>query len=236
MYTAQMVTMRLFRFIERGEPAAYRLVNSQQHMGSHDPRMKTGRITRKGVILGELMRNRPALAGLSFFAGTIDMKNTSIKAQAMVEFALVLPILLLVIVGLLEVGRAIFMYSALFSAAREGVRYGSAAGNNLIGVPLYQDCAGIREAARTAGILLNLQDDEIVIEYDHGPETGVFASCSDPDGADENVIVTSGDRILVNISTNYAPMIPLFVPLASRTIEISSARTITGVITIHDTP
>lgn len=164
------------------------------------------------------------------------MKIRSPKAQAMVEFALVLPILLLVIVGLLEVGRAIFLYSAVFSAAREGVRYGSASGNNLLGVPLYQDCAGVREAARNAGILLSLQDDDILIEYDHGPETDVFASCSDPDGVDEDVVVASGDRILVNITTNYDPMIPLFIPLASRTIDISSARTITGIITIHNTP
>ena len=155
------------------------------------------------------------------------------KAQAMVEFALVLPILLLVIVGLLEVGRAIFMYSAIFSATREGVRYGSAAGNNLAGNPLYQDCLGIREAAKNAGILLNLQDDDITIEYDHGPGLGVFASCADADGLDESVDVLSGDRIIVTIEAAYAPMVPLFVPLTPRTINASSARTITGVITIH---
>lgn len=161
-------------------------------------------------------------------------KPQSIRAQAMVEFALVLPILLLLIVGLLEVGRAIFMYSAIFSAAREGVRYGSASGNNLAGDPLYQDCAGIRDAAKNAGILLALQDNDIVIEYDHGPGSSVFASCTDADGVDESVSVTTGDRILVTIETQYAPMIPLFVPLSPRTIDAFSARTITGVITIHE--
>ena len=155
------------------------------------------------------------------------------KAQAMVEFALVLPILMLVIVGLLEVGRAIFIYSGLSSATREGVRSGSAAGNNLDGNPLYQDCLGIREAAKKAGIFLNLQDENILIEYDHGPGSGVFASCADADGLDESVHVVSGDRILIVIEAEYAPMIPLFVPLTPRTINASSARTFTGIITIH---
>jgi hypothetical protein len=154
--------------------------------------------------------------------------------QAMVEFALVLPILLLVIVGLLEVGRAIFLYTSLFSATREGVRYGSAAGDNLAGNPLYQDCLGIRAAAQKAGVLLNLQNDDITIDYDHGPGTSIFASCADPDGLEEDVHVATGDRILVTIETQYDPMVPLFIPLASRTITSSSARTITGVITIHD--
>jgi len=166
----------------------------------------------------------------------MDKPISRMKAQSMVEFALVLPILLLVIVGLLEVGRAIFMYSSLFTAAREGVRYGSAAGNNPFGDPLYQDCAGIRNAAQRAGILLNLQDGDILIEFDHGPGTGIFATCSDVDGVDESVDVVTGDRILVTIETTYDPMIPLFVPLSPRTITAASARTITGVITIHTPP
>lgn len=156
------------------------------------------------------------------------------KAQAMVEFALVLPILMLLIVGLLETGRAIFMYSGIFTASREGVRYGSAAGDNLAGNPLYQDCLGIKNAAKNAGILLNLQDDNITIQYDHGPGTSIFATCSDADGLDESVHVTTGDRILVTIEAQYEPMIPLFVPLSPKTMNAFSARTITGILTIHD--
>ena len=160
-------------------------------------------------------------------------KFKSPHAQAMVEFALVLPILMLVIVGLLEAGRAIFMYSSTITASREGVRYGSAAGNNLAGDPLYQDCMGIRNAARKSGLLLDLQDDDITIEYDHGPGTSVFATCSDADGLDESVHVSTGDRILITVNAQYIPMIPLFVPLTPKTLTSFSARTITGVITIH---
>jgi Flp pilus assembly protein TadG len=44
------------------------------------------------------------------------------KGQSMVEFALVVPLLILVIVGIFELGRAFFAYIAITNAAREGVR------------------------------------------------------------------------------------------------------------------
>ena len=42
----------------------------------------------------------------------------------MLEFALVLPVLLLVIIGVLDLGRAFFSSIALANIAREGARYG----------------------------------------------------------------------------------------------------------------
>ena len=50
------------------------------------------------------------------------------KAQAMVEFALALPLLLLLLYGILETGRLLFMYSTVVTASRQAVRYGSATG------------------------------------------------------------------------------------------------------------
>lgn len=44
------------------------------------------------------------------------------RSQAMTEFALVAPILLLMIFGIIDFGRAIYIYSTLVAAANEGVR------------------------------------------------------------------------------------------------------------------
>ena len=44
------------------------------------------------------------------------------RGQGLVEFALVLPVLILVIFGVLELGRAFFAYIAITNAAREGAR------------------------------------------------------------------------------------------------------------------
>lgn len=48
------------------------------------------------------------------------------RGAAMVEMALVLPIVILLFLGMIDFGRAIFLYNNLANAAREGARYGSA--------------------------------------------------------------------------------------------------------------
>ena len=45
------------------------------------------------------------------------------SGQTLVEFTLLLPIFLLLIIGFLDVGRAVFYYSSLSNATREGARY-----------------------------------------------------------------------------------------------------------------
>lgn len=44
------------------------------------------------------------------------------RAQSLVEFALILPILILIILGVIEMGYALFIYSQVENAAREGAR------------------------------------------------------------------------------------------------------------------
>jgi Flp pilus assembly protein TadG len=44
------------------------------------------------------------------------------RGQALVEFALVLPIALILLLAVFDVGRAVFLYNGLTNAAREGAR------------------------------------------------------------------------------------------------------------------
>ena len=44
--------------------------------------------------------------------------------QELVEFALILPLLLLLFLGIIEFGRAMLAYNTIANAAREGARYG----------------------------------------------------------------------------------------------------------------
>ena len=46
------------------------------------------------------------------------------KGQSLVEFALLLPVFVLAVVVVFDLGRAIYYYSAIHNAAREGARYG----------------------------------------------------------------------------------------------------------------
>src|SRR3989304_5916059 len=91
-----------------------------------------------------------------------------VKAQALTEFALSLTVLLMVVYGLLETGRLLFIYASTVTAARQAVRYGSATGINDSGAPYYQDCDGIRAAVQNVGFINRFDNSDILIAYDRG--------------------------------------------------------------------
>ena len=103
-------------------------------------------------------------------------KTKQETAQGMVEFALVLPMLLLVIFGIIELGRMVVIYTSVSSSSREAARYASASGRSGSNVPYYLDCNGIRSAAKRVAVFVPIQDANIQIMYDHGPNTGVYAN------------------------------------------------------------
>jgi len=148
------------------------------------------------------------------------MKHIRKPGQAMVEFALILPLLLLIIVGIFEFGRVMFIYSNLFNAAREGVRYG---------VTNPRDFAGIETHATDKVSLVNTADVtfHLVVEYDTGPGTATFV--------DQDAVV-AGNRVLVSIQYDLIPMTPLLLPIVSQfPLNTQAARTIQTVGTIITT-
>lgn len=76
--------------------------------------------------------------------GGIERMRTRTKGTALVEFALVAPLLLLVLAGVLDYGMALRTASSVASAARAGAQYGSMSPGNAA------DTAGIRNAALNA--------------------------------------------------------------------------------------
>ena len=46
------------------------------------------------------------------------------RGQELVEFALTLPIMILLLMGIFDMGRVVIYYSSLHNAVREGARYG----------------------------------------------------------------------------------------------------------------
>ncbi len=161
------------------------------------------------------------------------------KAQAMVEFALALPLLLLLLYGILEAGRLLFTYSTVVTASRQAVRYGSATGiGNGTGnpdEPRYQDCDGIRAAAQATGYLGAFNT--VTIKHDIGPSTTQTDYCvstsalTDPSFT-PNTNNTS--RISVTVEKQFTPLVKL-VPFAPRNIVATSARTILVSVSIQVT-
>ena len=162
------------------------------------------------------------------------------KAQAMVEFAIVLPILLLLLYGILEAGRLLFIYSTIVTASRQAVRYGSATGEGTGSVPRYQDCTGIRQAAQRVDYLNAFDDIDILIQYDDGPtDTTPTTFC---DGSATTFEPTTNtQRLLVTIGGDYLPIVPRIVGFLERSatkgnaIEAQSARTVLVSVSIQVT-
>jgi hypothetical protein len=150
-------------------------------------------------------------------------------AQTMVEFAIVFPIILLITYGIIEFGRMVFIYAAVTGSAREGARYGVAAGDSGDGTPYYADCDGIRNAVRSSAFLVSIPDDnDIVINYDEGPGSGIKSGC--PPSLDENDPdhIKLGDRIEVRIeNVKFEPVVGRFLGISGFTFpDFVNTRTI----------
>lgn len=57
--------------------------------------------------------------------GVLHSRRRDVRGQAMVEFALVFPVFIVILFGAIDVGRFVFTDSVLSQAAREGARLGS---------------------------------------------------------------------------------------------------------------
>ena len=154
------------------------------------------------------------------------------RAQGIVEFALVLPILLLLIFGIIEAGRLLWLYSAVLSSSREAARYGSASGELSSSMRYYADCDGIRASAMRIGRFAGISSTDISISYDHGPaSSSPFAICPLP--ADQQIELA--DRVVVQVVSNWQPLLPLanFGPVP---ISAVTRRTIIKDVEISGTP
>ena len=146
------------------------------------------------------------------------IKRVRNRGQGMVEFAIVFPLLLLLIFGIFEFGRIMFVYSAAVTASRDAARYGAAIFDTGGGIPQYKDCAGIREAAKNIGHYAGISDTDISIQYSN--ESGIYSASCPPSQE-----VTSADIISVSITTSVVPVTPIG-NFSAIPINSSSSRTI----------
>jgi len=126
------------------------------------------------------------------------MKSRSIKPNlkfeagvSLVEFALVVPFLLLLLIGSLDLGWAVYANNTLANAAREGARKS---------IVTSTSTETIRDHVRSVSAGLDLPDENILI----APESR-----------------TPGDPVTVTVIFNYAPLTPLiglFIPGGSLTL------------------
>lgn len=112
--------------------------------------------------------------------------NINEIGQDLVEFAITLPLLFMMLVGIFDLGRAIYYYSAITNTAREGARTGVIYGN---------DYADIESTICYYSIGLDIGCPN--------PSINVDMLNLEPDGKDYN------DHIRVILNYEFKPVTPL---------------------------
>jgi Flp pilus assembly protein TadG len=82
-------------------------------------------------------------------------KRNEGHGQALVEFALVIPIFLVIVLGIFDLGRAVFANSTLTNAAREGARLAI----------VNQNVASVQSRTVNQAISLGLANGDVAVHY-----------------------------------------------------------------------
>jgi Flp pilus assembly protein TadG len=117
------------------------------------------------------------------------------NGQSMVEFALILPLMVLIIAGIFDLGRAFFASITITNAAREGARYGTLNPDYYQGI-----CDATKNEAQSSGITLN--DNNVTIMCS--------SSMTCPPTGWEILGCTENQPIIVQVNYNYNEMLLRF--------------------------
>lgn len=132
--------------------------------------------------------------------------------QTLVEFAMVLPIAVLIVLGLFDLGRAVFTYNTLAQAARQAARVAI----------VNQDMSDVADQAISSAPSLGLTASNVDVCF---KDSGT----SQPDCSSSTDDCPQGDRVigclaLVRTHVSYQPMTPIVsifwssIPLSSTSV------------------
>lgn len=122
------------------------------------------------------------------------------RGAVVVEFALIFPILILLVLGILEFGLGYHAWDATQNAAREGARLGAVS----------PDVGEIE--ARVRGTTSFLDQSGLDVTIQCGVTGGTFSACPAASGWDEGDIV----RVTVDYSYDFVTPLPNLVALGSQ--------------------
>jgi hypothetical protein len=91
-------------------------------------------------------------------------QNSKRRGQALTEFALIAPLLLFLVLGIIDFGRTLFTYAMGSNALRDAVRYAEVLGYSG-GVPRYLDCAPGGGMDKAAHNIFFVNEQVVTIEY-----------------------------------------------------------------------
>jgi hypothetical protein len=148
--------------------------------------------------------------------------------QGLVEFALVVPVLVFLIMGIIDFGRIIAIYNEASNATREGLRYG------LVNP---KDCTGVEAVVKQSLLLIDSRTVDVTIQLDDGMagDDHVVATC--PIANPDNLTIQPGWRLRVGLKTDVSPLTPIVNNLiASIPLSYAGARTVYNEAGVYQAP
>ena len=148
------------------------------------------------------------------------------KGQGLVEFALVFPVLMLLLFATIELGWVAFSYNQIFNALREGLRYASVPGTNAA-YKQYTACDAMRSYLVSQAGLVGVKASDITVTYDNGNPSTTVGTC--PAGTNTpTVTIANGNRIFIEVKGNIHFLTPFFQVFATNgfNIDLKGSRSI----------
>jgi hypothetical protein len=162
---------------------------------------------KRGKLSKGSQKNTDAATQASGVAVSMSLRGSharSRRGQALVEFSLVFPILLTLILGIAEFGRLLVTYSSVATASRDAARYAASVGENPSGIAHYQDCVGIRGTVDRLGLFL---DSSAAIMHDSdGPGGAAAVEYCQVGKSSDPISVSLGSQIVVSVTGTYQPL------------------------------
>jgi Flp pilus assembly protein TadG len=157
------------------------------------------------------------------------------RSQSLVEFALVLPLFLLVMFSAIDVCRLLYTYTAISSAARDGARTASLTGS------LFSDCQIITEVEMVGqGFPVRMDPNSVAGDSDPNNPSGALqpttpppnvgyayiwpavATANPPDSncnsSQQRAISPTVKHVAVEIQYHFTPLLPLWAGLGTNII------------------
>lgn len=158
------------------------------------------------------------------FPSSPPLIKSTVKGQGLVEFALILPILLMLTLGIIDMARVLTTYAQASSALRDGLRQAEIIGySEFGGIPPYANCQNIRN---TVSRVFFTEITSIEINYRAFDDNSIKLSCGTLASIDAGS-VENGDLMEVRIRQNLYFLTPfLSSAFQSLPMDFGGQRTI----------
>jgi Flp pilus assembly protein TadG len=154
--------------------------------------------------------------------GWINRLRGRDKGANLVEFAMIAPLLFLLLFGVIEFARLVHGFSTVWTAAREGARYATTVGDlDSDGIQNFLECDEITSIAVAKVVATDLDQSDVTVKYyDHSGTEVADCDVNPPIAAD----IDSGFTIEVEATASFDAIVPL-LSLFLDGIDLGSTQT-----------